>query len=696
MSTGEAGRVQASESTIRLILGLTATSPLPFRVPGDSAMSLVNRFGMYDFVHVRLRGETFVKGKGLLPTFWLEAKDAQHRTQTRTHTRSGAGSGVIPASARPGSLYYDRVSRDLKGRTETSAAGTVSAGAGGSGGRRTVSTGKPLGSTPRDVPARLPVVVSPRPDPRMMSSARASSRRALMGLPSVPRMPLDELVSASATDGPLPRASSSIPMHRSPMFVDPLRGAHRTLPGAVSIAEGGAATGIARYAVSSPGSTGALAIEPESDEARPGIEVEPHVGVMDTELSTVGEVVEVSPQRGDLMTNRGWMVAEQAAPALQTYAATVVAPSPIDEETARSDLLRDEPHDGGSVVGSGSYVHASSAAFLHAASTAVIVGDNAACEEPESDWQVWFRGTVLADILDVMRSGTWREALLLRFENHETEKRAARELFVHSLKGTTSALCVWLVCFITVLLLSSFLPGLGINHTAFSNALILPLAFTAVFGGASVAVQLFWLGDLSHAARRMLNRGMLVGSVVFVAALVWFCVGPGPSILLPRASAAFAGVSSDSGASPFEGQILLSLMIVAFLQCTAHMRLRVAHVALIGAICVALTLGFAASSITRSSGWPDNVVGLGVWAIFIAVSSNALTATMAAFAWEARCRTQVLMAAAARAAESEATELLKNLLPPTVVADNKAGRLTKPVLAHDVVILVSGRYAFRC
>ena len=132
----------------------------------------------------------------------------------------------------------------------------------------------------------------------------------------------------------MPRSGSGAQMHRSPMFSDPLRGAHRTLPGAVSVTEGGAAAGFARYAVGSVSSTGALALAPAVQESRPGLEVEPHIGVMDTELSTVGEVVEVSPHRGDMMTNQGWMVTDHAVPALQTYAATVVAPSLFEEEEA--------------------------------------------------------------------------------------------------------------------------------------------------------------------------------------------------------------------------------------------------------------------------------------------------------------------------------------------------------------------------
>jgi len=131
----------------------------------------------------------------------------------------------------------------------------------------------------------------------------------------------------------------------------------------------------------------------------------------------------------------------------------------------------------------------------------------------------------------------------------------------------------------------------------------------------------------------------------------------------------------------------MSLVIVTFLQCIAHIHLPVAHTAVIAVACCIFTIGFAVSGITSTPGWPSDAVGLGVWAVIVGVSSNAFTATMASFAWEARCRSQQLMAAAARAAEAEATALLENLLPPVVVAEYKAGRVTKPALAHDVVIL---------
>ena len=47
------------------------------------------------------------------------------------------------------------------------------------------------------------------------------------------------------------------------------------------------------------------------------------------------------------------------------------------------------------------------------------------------------------------------------------------------------------------------------------------------------------------------------------------------------------------------------------------------------------------------------------------------------------------MTAAAETAEADAMRLLTNLMPPSIVADIKAGRQPVPTLASNVVILVS-------
>lgn len=73
MSTGEAGRVQVSEATVRALLS-QAEGPLPFAHPGTSVgcdVSAAPSGAAALPLFIESRGLTAVKGKGLIPTFWV-------------------------------------------------------------------------------------------------------------------------------------------------------------------------------------------------------------------------------------------------------------------------------------------------------------------------------------------------------------------------------------------------------------------------------------------------------------------------------------------------------------------------------------------------------------------------------------------------------------------------------------------------
>ena len=316
------------------------------------------------------------------------------------------------------------------------------------------------------------------------------------------------------------------------------------------------------------------------------------------------------------------------------------------------------------------------------------VGDGAQQAEPESPWRSWLRSTVLGDMLYSQQStpacAPWR----LRFDDIATEERAARELFSHTLRGTAAVMGVWCAILLGALMLASAFPGLVESRMPVTAIIFAPIIATAVVSCAAFFALHRCLPSLSGEVQRRLRWALLAGCLGGMVAVAWFCLGPGTRMRVGKASAAGAGVSNDSGASPFEGQILMTVVSVTFMQAVCHMRLPVAHTAIIAVACCALTIGFAVVGIFNSArGWPSDAVGLGVWAIASGVGANALLATGASFSWEARCRAQHLMAAAARAAETEATALLENLLPPVVVAEYKAGRVMKPALARDVVIV---------
>ena len=693
MSTGKAARVQASEATARSMLGLDAAAVLPFRLPGDAVQLFIVRNGVSDCIRVSLRGDTFVKGKGLMKTYWLEPNDPQDRASTQSRSRT-----VLQSANPPSNLFVDRVCRELRWRTETFSVGSGASKQGVSTGSSSKTSGQTV-HLQHPVPSRHTVrsMTGTSMSSRMMvfSSSRTRSPRP-PPLPDDLRVPSGSGSAATAASLPAPPPISipariparssrrTLNAQMSPFFREPLQGQPHVLPGAVSSAtdaaggvlpfcsmtDGGldtvpAASASAAAAVVSTRFVAGKAItarQAPTAQERPGITTAAgHSPVHAFPLPASHVAAVLSTHHAGAMPQTGWVITEQ------------------NGATAAEAVLTDYAFSGDDLPPS-----------LGAAGSVVFHDSGRDEDTPPvetASWRSWLRSTVLGEILATVHATAARSSFRLRFDDAAAEGRATRELFSHTLRGTAAVMGVWCACFVGALVLASALPDLGSTRLPITWVLVAPIVASAVVGGAAFVVLHHWLPHLSGTMQRMLGWVLLASCLCGMAVIVWFCLGPGARARANRASAAFAGISNDSGASPFEGQIIMSLVIVTFMQCMAHIRLPVAHTAVIAVACCVFTIGFAVSGITSTPGWPSDAVGLGVWAVVVGVSSNAFTATMASFAWEARCRSQQLMAAAARAAEAEATALLENLLPPVVVAEYKAGRVTKPALAHDVVIL---------
>ena len=697
MSTGNNGRVHASEATARAMLGLNAAAPLPVHVAGDAVQVVVVRNGASDGIRVTVRGDTFVKGKGVMKTYWLEPiLVRQNRALTLLRLRSRPAEDrrtFTPTPVSPATLLIERMSRELHRRTEAMSVRSEGSRRGGSS-RSSSKTSEQTVNMQQPVPSRHPgrtgtISVGSGGSRRVVSSAsssKTSNHTADLQLPVSSRHPVRSAVAISSRVMLSVRSASR--MSRSPRhqpLPDDLR-----IPAPSVVALPGAVAATDTTAVS-----GLLPCSALTDER--------HTPILAASATmAAGSLRTVSARRA---TARRLLSARDRVVSVTTHSPVQVLPYPADDlSTHRTDLMPPT----GWVVTEQHGVTAPEASLTDACAgddipvfgvaTSVVFYDGirngAQNVDPELPWGSWLRSTVLGDIIAAVQTTTVCAPLHLRFEDVDIEQRAMLELFSHTLRATAAVMSLWCACFMIALVLASALPGLGENQMSVRAALLAPIIATAVVGGAAFITYYNWLPGLSNTTQRRLGWTLLASCLCGMATVVWYCMGPGARMRAGRASAASAGVSRDSGASPFEGQIFMSLIIVTFLQAVAHMRLPVVHTAVVAVACCVLTLGFVVSDITRTTDWPPDAVGFGIWSVLAGVGSNALLATMASFLWEARCRTQQLMAAASRAAEAEATALLENLLPPVVVADYKAGRVTKPALAHDVVILWSDIVGF--
>jgi hypothetical protein len=177
--------------------------------------------------------------------------------------------------------------------------------------------------------------------------------------------------------------------------------------------------------------------------------------------------------------------------------------------------------------------------------------------------------------------------------------------------------------------------------------------------------------------------------IAFVLTL-WFVFGPGISKFSAQTSSAWgAGASTDPEAGPFDGTLLLSLLIIVQLQITYYMRLPFLYTTFVVFVCTVVAACVAPPLMQASEpALPVIIIRSNVFAFMFGIVFNALAAAFASFSWELRCRAQLLTVTAASAAERDSQRLLCNLMPPSVVATLTSGREVTPVSVHNVVILV--------
>ena len=308
------------------------------------------------------------------------------------------------------------------------------------------------------------------------------------------------------------------------------------------------------------------------------------------------------------------------------------------------------------------------------------------------------RGAVLPNgLARVPRASAASTSVLnLCFDDPVAERRARQGLFEHTVSGIRVVATIWGVSWLALLamMLGSGADNNGINgarpHTG-TGAILAVLTICSCVAGFA-----WWLSRSRASSLLVIsaaNASAVLGCVAINAAAIYFSTGPGPAIVVTLASAFVAGASTSPGAGPFEGHHFLCIGVVAMLQGVAHMRLPYMHTiavcctAVLSVICIAVP-----QMSSQGSSLPSPVTGTAIFAVVIAVSVNACHAVIAAYAWEARCRNHLLLTAAAETAEADAMRLLTNLMPPSVVADIVAERQTVPVLATNVVVLVSWLY----
>lgn len=207
-----------------------------------------------------------------------------------------------------------------------------------------------------------------------------------------------------------------------------------------------------------------------------------------------------------------------------------------------------------------------------------------------------------------------------------------------------------------------------------------------------IAARMAWAYQqaLSDTVIQRVVTALVVIVISYFGIITWLFTGSGPALTVPFASAGDAGVSADAEAGFFQGHILLSVVLIAYVQAVAHMRLPFAQSAVVMGVTLLLIVCVAPPQIIAAE--PNVPVAFTVVAVFgtvVFVVGNLFTATVASYLWEWRLRHQLITVAAAVAAEADSTRILRNLMPTSVVAKLTSGQTVVPTCAEDVVILVS-------
>lgn len=315
---------------------------------------------------------------------------------------------------------------------------------------------------------------------------------------------------------------------------------------------------------------------------------------------------------------------------------------------------------------------------------------------------VGFDGANSASLRLLARAMSVVAAIDLRFLDAASEREAQRELLVHLLRGITTTMGVWTVCWVCIAVANAILtPEQSPPRQQYATGVVsLRQGFLLLSASLSaillVAARMAWSlqEQLGDSAIKWAFSGLVALHIVFLGGMTWFFVGPGSALMVPFASAWGAGASIDPEGGPFQGHLLLSVILVAYMQSVAHARLPFVHTAVVAAACQVIVACVAPPLMFASEPRvPVALANVSVFGLVLGVSSNALTSTIAAYLWEARLRQQLLTVAATRAAQADSTRLLNNLMPPSVVAAITAGQDVTPVCASNVVILVRSKRA---
>ena len=285
----------------------------------------------------------------------------------------------------------------------------------------------------------------------------------------------------------------------------------------------------------------------------------------------------------------------------------------------------------------------------------------------------------------------------LQFRDDRAERNAQRALFLHTLRVVSASMSIWCVCWIVIAVINAILaPQLSSTMHSSASSMVLArqgfalsaIAFCSVL---FIAARFAWVYQhaLSDTVIQRCVAVLVVIAVLYFGMITWLFTGSGPALTVPFASAGDAGVSADAEAGFFQGHILLSVVLIAYVQAIAHMRLPFAQSAVVLGVTLLLIVCVAPPQMIAAE--PNIPVAFKVVAAFgtvFFVIGNLFTATVASYLWEWRLRHQLITVAAAVAAEADSTHILRNLMPASVVAKLTSGQTVVPACAEDVVILV--------
>lgn len=310
-------------------------------------------------------------------------------------------------------------------------------------------------------------------------------------------------------------------------------------------------------------------------------------------------------------------------------------------------------------------------------------------------------------MIDEPSSSSWRlrcgrchsvRELWTGFENADTELEAQRALFLHAFKASSDVYPIWIVCLVVVVVGYATLSTDAVSSIRCVGYTSLPLV---VFCALAITSRIIsWTFRVSSVWNKTTMQATLWAltcvHICIVGLMLWVASGSDTAaVLAPSASMASSfGRDADSDPDytlhgPFESQMLVCLIVSGYVQHVAHVRLPFLHTCVFAAATMVYSMCMAVPRLSLGSApLAPSTFGFNVFAFFSGLAPSALTIVVSAFVWEGRCREQILRASATSAVQAAATNLLNNLMPPSIVDDMVSGREIRPALARNVVVLV--------